>query len=107
MSENINSNEGVVRLNIIDERLNNHEERINKNTDDISEIKVITSVQSENIKNLNKSIDKLTEVIEKTVTKFDDFKDASNGRTIETWKVILISVAIPTIFFLLNYLANH
>ena len=86
----------------IQEKLNDHEKRIGKNETDIQEIKIDYSAQSIKVDNLNKSIDKLTFTIEKIMDKFENFKDSNNNRTIEAWKVILISVAIPTIFFLLN-----
>lgn len=90
----------------IQEKLENHEKRIGKNEDDITNLKINDSVQGVKVENLQSSIDKLTLVIEKVSDKFDSFKDGNSSKSIETWKVVLFTVAIPTIFFLLEYIVR-
>jgi hypothetical protein len=48
-----------------DKRLDDHDKRITKNTDDIGDIKIDAACQETTVKNLNKSMDKLTETINK------------------------------------------
>ncbi|WP_138990627.1 hypothetical protein [Clostridium arbusti] len=48
-----------------DKRLDDHDKRITKNEDDISDIKVTSATQDATIKTLNKSMERLTDTINK------------------------------------------
>jgi len=92
--------------NEIQEKLKDHEHRLDGHDVDINKLKVDSEVNGVKMESLQKSIDKLCCAMEKMADKFDEFKDKNNNRSIETWKIVLISVAIPTIFFLLQYIAK-
>ena len=55
------------------EKLENHEKRITKNEGDIGDIKVNAAIQETTVKTLNKSMERLTETINKLVDKFDTY----------------------------------
>lgn len=50
---------------IILEKLESHDKRITKNTDDINDIKVNAAIQETTVKTLNKSMERLTDTINK------------------------------------------
>lgn len=109
-----NMNFPLEQITMITDQLNNHEERlngqdikINKNTDDIIEIKINTSVQGQVIADLNKNIEKLNQTIEKINDKIESYFSTESKSKIETWKVILISVMIPILLSLLNFISSH
>ena len=83
-------------------KLDNHEQRITKNTEDISGIKVDTATQQVTIKNLNNSMEKLNNSIEKLSDKLESFIINSGNKGNDNWKYIIATILIPTIFYLLT-----
>ena len=85
-------------------KLDDHEERINKNTNDITDVKISNSVQGESIRNLNSSIKNLTDTVNKCTDKIEGFMINSGNKNTDNWKFIISVILIPVIFYLLSRL---
>ena len=83
-------------------KLDDHEERINKNTNDITDVKISNSVQGESIRNLNSSIKNLTDTVNKCTDKIEGFMINSGNKNTDNWKFIISVILIPVIFYLLS-----
>lgn len=93
--------------NEITEKLKDHEQRLDGHDTEINKLKIDNEVNGVKMESLQKSIDKLTDVMEKLTDKFENFKESSTSKNLETWKIVLVSVAIPAIFFLLQIIARR
>ncbi|WP_297419438.1 DUF16 domain-containing protein [Clostridium sp.] len=90
-----------------DEELKKHEEKIDKHNEELTEIKVSSSAQGQAIQNLNKNIEKLNQTIEKIGDKFDTYVSSENKGKIKVWEIAVVSVLLPLVFFLLNFIASN
>lgn len=89
---------------IIELKLNEHEEKINKNTEHISNLKTENATQNVLLKNLQNSIEKLTSTLDKYNQNLVNNLKSNNAKSNSDWKWIVGVILMPVIFFLLSKL---